>query len=430
MKIFIINLHSSHNAGDAALTLTASQQLHEAFQDSKITLSMNYPTSHPEGDPKVGSFMYWFHTPTGNSQPKWRIGEILRLGFASLVAVTTFRWFKRPIFPFVSGQQKAFLQVYFESDLVASAPGNFLYSSGTFGVSFLVAIYSMAYAIWAGKPLYILPQSIGPLKRNWERWLIRYVFNRARLIMVREEISTEQIRHAGVANPNVILQPDMAFSFQAAPSKDAVNWLLSRGIEKGNDGPLLGITAINWGVQSGLHTLQEKYETALSDAVRYFVGHIGGKAIFFPQVAGSIPFDDDRLPARRIVESLSDLGQKVILVDQPHSPALLKAIFGLMDILIGSRMHSNIFALSNNVPVLAIAYQHKTMGIMHMLGLDEWVMDIHTVKSPTLVERLGALWEHRLAVREHIQQVIQPIQSQSSHTGDILAEDFKETKKT
>ena len=39
-------------------------------------------------------------------------------------------------------------------------------------------------------------------------------------------------------------------------------------------------------------------------------------------------------------------------------------------------MHSNIAALSSGVPVVALAYSHKTAGIMHEFDLDEFVLEL------------------------------------------------------
>jgi colanic acid/amylovoran biosynthesis protein len=244
------------------------------------------------------------------------------------------------------------------------------------------------------------------------------------MVLVREEVSLQQIRQSRIANPQVYLQPDMAFSFAAASSDEAFRWLQTSGIEAGGNTPLLGVTAINWGAQTGQHVLQTEYESALAGAVRYFVERIHGKVLFFPQVAGAIASADDRLPARRVIESLSDLNDQVLLVELPPPPAVLKAAYGLMDIFIGTRMHSNIFALSTGVPVLAIAYRHKTQGIMHMLGLDEWNIDIQAANGSILTERMDALWEHRKDVREHIQHVLPPIIEASNRTGYIIANDF------
>jgi colanic acid/amylovoran biosynthesis protein len=424
--ILIINLHSSRNAGDATLTLAATQQLHEAFPGSTITLSMNDPLSHPGDEPKVGSFMHWFHTISANGESKWRLFEIFRLVLGSLVAVITYRQSKQPRFPLLSSEQRNFLQAYFDANLVASAPGNFLYSSGRFGLSFLAAIYSMAYALWSRKPLYLLPQSVGPLKHRWERWLVRQILNRARSIMIREEYSMRQITQAGVTNPQVFLQPDMAFSITGASKKDAEAWLISFAIELNAKTPFLGVTAINWGEQTGQHNLQAKYESALAAAVSYFIEHVHGKVIFFPQVTGIIASSDDRLPAQRVIASLPDIQNQLILIDTPPASEVLKAAYSLMDIFIGTRMHSNIFALSGYVPVLAIAYRHKTQGIMHMVGLDEWCLDIQAVNGTILTDRLAALWEQRDAVRIHIQQTLPSIIEASRRAGTMIAEDYQQ----
>ena len=422
--ILIINIHSYRNAGDAALATSASRQLHEAFPDSTVTQSINEPTSYTDNDPMVGSFLFWCHAYIGNGRFKWAPSEILRLGIGSVVAVTTYRLLKRPIFLFLTTGQKAFLKVYFDADLVASAPGGFLYSSGKFGLSILIAIYSMVYALWAGKPLYLLPQSVGPLKRSWERWLVQWVFNRARLIMVREETSLQQIRQSRVTNPHILIHPDMAFAYQAAPAEEALHWLQTHGIDPNGNYPLLGITAINWGEQTGQHALQAQYETALADAARHFIERMGGKVVFFPQVISDSTYTDDRPPAHRVVACLPDINKQVFLLESQPAPAVLKAVYGQMDIFIGTRMHSNIFALSGGVPVLAIAYRHKTQGIMQMLGLDEWCIDIQSTSGAVLTERLDALWVQRAAVREHIEQTLPPIIAASCKAGILVADDY------
>jgi colanic acid/amylovoran biosynthesis protein len=143
-------------------------------------------------------------------------------------------------------------------------------------------------------------------------------------------------------------------------------------------------------------------------------------------VVDAVIEDDDRIPAQRVVESVPDLNERVRLVDQPSSPMVLKSAYGLMDIFIGTRMHSNIFALSSEVPTLAIAYRYKTQGIMHMLGLDEWVIDIQAINSDVLIERLIALWERRESVRVHIQQTLPSIIEGSRRAGQLIADDFSE----
>jgi colanic acid/amylovoran biosynthesis protein len=44
--------------------------------------------------------------------------------------------------------------------------------------------------------------------------------------------------------------------------------------------------------------------------------------------------------------------------------------------MIGTRLHSVIFSLVGGAPAIAISYNHKVDGIMGMLGLEKYVLDI------------------------------------------------------
>jgi colanic acid/amylovoran biosynthesis protein len=423
LKILIVNVHSAQNKGDAALVKMAINILQKVFPWSSVTIAANDPESFVADERKVGSLIYWMHKVSAKGYMQWRHGVVAKMLLASLWALITYKLFGQPCFVGLQQKQKETLQVYFDSDLVVSAPGNFLYSSGKFGLTFILVAYTMAYAILAGKPLYLLPQSIGPLYRERDRKLLRWVLERARIVMVREPISLEEIHRAGVRNPRCYIMPDLAFAFQGASREEAINWLRIWGVDPEAERPLLGVTTINWGARTGNEELQSRYEEALAAATSYYLDKFGGTVLYFPQVCSKALVNDDRVPAKRIVERLGE-SRRVILVEETLSPELLKAIYGLMDVFIGTRMHSNIFALSNGVPVIAIAYLHKTQGIMQMLGLDRWVIDIKEITPEKLIDKLIDLWQERERVRYHIQAEIACLVKQIDLVGLHIASDF------
>jgi len=60
----------------------------------------------------------------------------------------------------------------------------------------------------------------------------------------------------------------------------------------------------------------------------------------------------------------------------------LKEIYSDLDILIGTRTHSCIFALSVGTPVIAVAYQkHKGFGIMEMVREGARVESIYDISE-------------------------------------------------
>lgn len=423
-RILIINLHSLRNAGDAALTQVAIQQLVSNFPGSCITLSMNEPESHLGEESKVGSFLYWMHTPCEKGGMRWRYVTIFQLLLASLWAVLTYRLFNRPCFFGLSHAQKKSLQVYFEADLVASAPGNFMYSSGKAGLTFLIIVYTMAYAMLAGKPLYLFPQSIGPFHRVRDQKLVKWILNRARLVMVREPISFKEIQKIGVISSHCRLVPDLAFTFQGELVKETKAWLRTFSIDTEQDQPLLGLTVINWGAQTGQSEMQKHYENALFTVTNYFLETTNGKVIFFPQVCSSTLVNDDRIPTRRVVERIRENRSRVVFIERLTTPELLRTAYGLMDVFIGTRMHSNIFALSGGVPVVAIAYRYKTLGIMQMMGLENWVIDIEQINGEMLVAKLTSLWQERYIIRKHIQARVAELAQEAEQAGAYIALDF------
>jgi colanic acid/amylovoran biosynthesis protein len=223
----------------------------------------------------------------------------------------------------------------------------------------------------------------------------------------------------------VHLVPDLAFSSGPSNEGPIARALLEEAGLKGETRPWLGVTLIQWGAQSPSFKGQEHYERAVEVALRHFLSAHGGQVVLFAQVQGPTQAEDDRLPARRLLTRLQDLSGQVLLLDRELPPALLKAAYGQMDIFLWTRLHSNIFALTEGVPVVAIGYQYKTRGIMRMLGLEAWILDIEAVEPQSLAALLEMAWNQRAAIRRHIAEALPPLQEMSSEAGSLLAEDFQ-----
>ncbi len=91
-------------------------------------------------------------------------------------------------------------------------------------------------------------------------------------------------------------------------------------------------------------------------------------------------------------------------------------------------MHSNIFALSHLVPVIAVGYLHKHRGIAELVGIPEWVCDIRQLDADRLTTRLEALWEQREALEAYLQTVIPVLKAQARQAGQLIAQDYSTLK--
>jgi len=422
-KILLLNVHSSMNVGDEALLQSALEQLRTAFPDSQITLSINDLANYTGEERAYPSLYSWVHPVGVQGETEWKIGRLAWLLPASLLPVFSKRWLKRANFWLTPTSLRQILRAYLEADLAAGTPGGYLFSSGR-GLSLLLVMYSLYLAWLAGKPVYLLPQSIGPMRHGWEKWLLCRLLERMRMVMVREPVSLQLVQSYGVRNPRVKLIPDMAFGLPNMAPQDVEGWFRKQGIDPDDGRPCLGITIVNWEAQNKSFTRQSIYEQACAEAARWFVTNVGGRVVFFPQVWGPTQDQDDRIPARRVTERLGDIARDIFLIQEPLTMRLIKVVYAKMNLFIGTRMHSNIFALSAGVPVIAIGYQHKTRGIAIMAGVSEWVIDIQDVDKEILVERLAVLWKNKATVCSHLHEVMPNILRQARGTGVMVRKDF------
>jgi len=422
-KILVINIHSSQNAGDAALLEEAIKSLF-LLSPSEIVLATNNldidvsKFFYTENIRVVLSFTGHFASP--NRRRVWRIDRMLWGILFSLIVLLWYRVTRR-LPNWLPAVWRDSFKAYADADLVISCPGNIFFTMGRVGLPFLVSAYTAAYALMMGKPLYVMPQSIGPLNRWWERALVRLLYSRARLIFVREPISLRLALEIGLPRTKLHLVPDLAFAYTPASSEEATNLL--KEIAGQLEGPLVGVTVINRLIRYIDNDAWEQYEKSIAYALSKFIGKYGGNIIFFPQVTGPTAKEDDRVAARRIIAKMGDPSYAVV-IEKPLSPNLLKATYGLMDIFVATRMHSAIFALSMKVPTLLIGYLHKVMGLAQMLSLEEWVIDLRSVTENVFWERLQALWLNRHTLREHLGNTVPSIETKVGEVGQIIKRDF------
>ena len=422
-EILLINVHSLENAGDVALTHVSLQQIEKYFPECNVKLVLDFPENDSSDYQIIRSLNSWIKPMDSDGMSRWNITNLLLFIPTTVFPLLLFRCFNRKYLKFTPRKIRRLIQSYLDADIIISKPGGFLYSSGR-GLVLIINLYSLIMALVARKPLYLFPQSYGPFFRMWEKLIIRWIFSKAKIIMAREPVSYDLLNSLNIPSSKSFLLPDLAFSYVGKPREFAENWLTEKGINVHTNEPLLGFTVINWGEENKRFQRQEKYENAVVMVARQFIEQYNGRVFFFTQVTGPSYSQDDRIPTRRILARLEDLSKEVFFIEQPLPPDNLKSLYGSMDIFIGTRMHSNIFALSEGVPVIAIGYQYKTMGIMKMLELESWVLDINDLEVEKLLILFQSLWRARDNVREKILRIVPSLKNDANNAGKIIYHDY------
>lgn len=419
IRVLIINFHSSLNAGDLALLLATRDLVQRLLPNPVISVSANWPNEYFSQErgfqtlPSLRSII----RDEGESSPLSQLWK-----FISLLI-----WFhsggkRNPIcFSRICMENLQELKkAYLESDLIIAAPGNQLYSSGKFGWPYPITIAAIQLANWYKKPLIILPQSIGPLRRNWEQRLLFKAYSPAKLIFLRDAISLKLADQIRLDRSKVHFGWDLAFRLQPAIPFISKEVLRLSGVR--SEKFKIGITLIPAMGKSLDQGEVQNYYLALKQALKKFSQMQNVQLVFFNQVSGPSLVEDDRVPTKLFFEDLKRDGIDAILVDDGLDPEVLKACYGHMDMFVASRLHSGIFSFGMGVPTLFIGYLTKTIGLLESLGMPEIGLDISNINEDILLSKLKWLWDNLDEQRARIQAKLVTIKHEMDEQEQLLGE--------
>jgi colanic acid/amylovoran biosynthesis protein len=279
------------------------------------------------------------------------------------------------------------------SDVVVSVPGGYFLSPTALDAQWLNHWIELSLAVLLKRPTVLGPCSLGPFHGPQQR-LMRWLFEHADVVALREAESERHVRGTGYYGP-LIRTTDAGFGVDLLPPGGAA----------ATDGerPLIGVS-VRWFHFAGTQdpaAAQRAYFQAVADTVSALIGD-RGQAVFVPQVRADA--DDDIAAAREVVALMSpELKPRVLVKEENLNPYEAAALYATFDLLIGTRMHANIIAMLVGTPAVAIAYEHKTTGIMNDLGLDDLVIDIATCSSDALLSRCHAILSDRPAASRRVQ---------------------------
>jgi len=85
--------------------------------------------------------------------------------------------------------------------------------------------------------------------------------------------------------------------------------------------------------------------------------------------------------------------------------------------------------MSQGVPVQAIGYLHKTLGIAQTVGMKNCALDIQKIDIKQLIKKLNDLWVERHQVRAHLEKITPKLVEHINQAGVILPEDYAQSRK-
>jgi colanic acid/amylovoran biosynthesis protein len=322
---------------------------------------------------------------------KWGFNAISDL-ICTLMLISRFSLFNSFGKFFLSIDQKRSLDLFPQLTALVVKGGGFLHSYGK-----IYDVYVMYYFLfdlmlahrYKVKTI-ILPNSIGPLKNNLSKYLVKKVISKSSYISVREDVSKKFLmEELSIDVPTV---PDLGF-FLKGSDDNFLDYLTERGFDKTKKNIAITLRPYRF---DGYSNADELYANYLNGIVN-FIGIQVKRNYNISLVAhtlGPSAHEDDRLALKDVYNAISvEVKNNVIyLEDFGLNSRQIQKIYSYYDLLVGTRFHSVIFALNENVPSIAIAYGgNKSYGIMNDIGVPDFVLGIESVTSFKLNEMVQKL---------------------------------------
>ncbi|OQA93430.1 MAG: colanic acid biosynthesis protein [Microgenomates group bacterium ADurb.Bin219] len=254
------------------------------------------------------------------------------------------------------------------SDVFVSTDGDTLGENYGF-FPLLWRTYYLALGIIMKIPIVIYAEGTGPFNSRLGRIIAKYLFDKCAYISVRDEISRNHLVKLGIEKRKVNLVMDSAFLLNS--SKKYLSF-------RENDKRLVGVAVSKLAAKYGFQGKKGKvgyksFVDFMAKLIDWMIVNLNAKVIMIPHVVQITR--DDYQTARDIFKKIKNKNNVEILNRDFKASEFKKAI-SCCDLVIASRMHAAIAALSTNVPVIGIAYSHKMLGIFKGMGISDLVVDI------------------------------------------------------
>lgn len=422
MKFALTHCYTDKNKGDAAIIVSTTQLIKEIDPKAEINMFSTFGPNDKQFKEEqkfiskfaTNLFSGLFYQP----QPIFMGKDFSR--------VFHFAWIFIKFSALLITKNKLILKLFFSkselkgiasflsSDVVVSKGGSYITAQNSTirqSLSLIHMLYPFILSKRFGKKIVIFSQSLGPVKGKLNRWLLRYALSDVESIYLREKLCLQkyvEIEELSEQVPTKFI-PDSAFYLKDEHNLAEHNVTIDKSVL--NIGFTIVDHAFKYIKEDSIKAQKiESYKQSLIDTIEYLVKERCAKVHIFPQVIA----DNSHLGHNdvRISKEIEGTCHKKGMVESvtyhfgDYNPMQLRNMYSSMDIFIGTRLHSVIFSLSQNVPSINIAYHGtKSQGILNSIdGFKEFVIPIDDIETNKLKISVETLLNKRKELKENLIQ--------------------------
>ena len=265
-----------------------------------------------------------------------------------------------------------------------------------------------------GTPVAKMSQAMGPFDGRLNRLVSRLVLPMCAMLWARGPRTLQHLQEAGFPGVRFVQADDIAFNHDSSYSlTDEGGELLATKIASVERlrGDVRGIVGLCPSSVVAVKARKEGggYEPAMVQLIEALAQR-GFAVVLFPNAtrdaAGEAERNNDLPLMRRLSAAVTASGKvpTPLMFDMDINASAIKRIIGMMDVVVVSRFHAMVGALSLAVPPAVLGWSHKYAEVMARFGLEANVLDYKQLAGADLAARTERLFEERGLVAAQIRQ--------------------------
>jgi len=249
--------------------------------------------------------------------------------------------------------------------------------------------------------------SFGPMKSKLNQksaaFACKYLFD---VVSARERKSRDALIYDAKVKKEIILSPDIA-NMMAFTNNNIF------------DDKKIGISTSHqiirqWKGEFG-------YVECIVNLCRHIFQKYGIPIVLIPNEVQRLSDMNDITVSRQIQETLEKEEIHVDIVDSARmSSTELKNVIASCEVIIASRYHSSVAALSSGVPTLVVGWHYKYEELLHWYGQDKWGLSTNECTPEKLISIFDSFWEKRDESKKIIAEKYPEVRKAVIEAGKIL----------
>jgi polysaccharide pyruvyl transferase CsaB len=234
----------------------------------------------------------------------------------------------------------------------------------------------------------IYAQGIGPVNKQINKKLMKWILNKVDLITVRDSSSKELLENLGVLKPSIYVNSDPVFLLKKKNIDSAIDSRpFIQKLINSDDRPLIGVSVREY------KDSEADSKRIFARAADYLIENYQAKIIFLP-----FKFDEDVHISEEILSLMKNKAEVLKIKLEPEE---LLFVLSRLSLVVGVRLHSIIFSSMANIPFIAFNYDPKVKYFVEDLGLSELLLEIdENVSLKNIQEKIEYIRENNDKIKD------------------------------